>query len=306
MTTNDNEFLAKLAEEFYCECCDYTTSRKYNFKTHIMSDKHKNNANNNKNNGYLAKNNKTYNCDHCGKSFNDRAGIWRHKKKCTKLAKPIVEDEPSDKQLIMMLIKENSELRKEQSGIKELILEIVKNGTHNTTNNTTNTNSHNKAFNLNFFLNETCKNAMNIMDFADSIQLQLSDLENVGKVGYVEGISNIILKNLKALDVTERPVHCADKKREIIYVKDGGKWEKEDDDKKKIKKVIDKVARKNERLLPKYREAHPGCNYADSKYSDQYDKIVIEAMGGMGENETEKEDKIIKNISKAVIIDKTV
>jgi hypothetical protein len=145
---------------------------------------------------------------------------------------------------------------------------------------------------------------MNIMDFAESIQLQLSDLETIGEVGYVEGISNIIVKNLKALDVTERPIHCADKKREVIYIKDDDKWEKEEPDKKNIKKVINKVAFKNQRLLPKFKEAHPGCNMAESQYSDQYSKIVIEAMGGAGNNDEEKADKIIRNIAKEVTIDK--
>ena len=207
----------------------------------------------------------------------------------------------------MMLIKDNNELRKmmmEQQSLmiesNNKVLDICKNGT----NNTTHTNSHNKAFNLNFFLNETCKNAMNIMDFAESIQLQLADLENIGQVGYVEGISNIIVKNLQALDVTERPIHCADKKREVIYIKDEDKWEKEEPDKKRIKKVINKVAFKNQRLLPKFKEAHPGCNMSESKYSDQYSKIVIEAMGGAGNNDEEKADKIIRNIVKEVTIDK--
>jgi hypothetical protein len=223
----------------------------------------------------------------------------------------VLENLTTDKDLIMMLIKDNNELRKmmmEQQSLmlenNNKVLEICKNGTHNTTN--THTNSHNKAFNLNFFLNETCKNAMNIMDFAESIQLQLSDLEKIGEVGYVEGISNIIVKNLKALDVTERPIHCADKKREVIYIKDEDKWEKEDDDKKKLRKVINKVACKNQRLLPKYKEAHPGCNYSDSKFSDQYSKLVIEAMGGTGNNDLEKSDKIIRNIAKEVVIDKSL
>jgi hypothetical protein len=145
---------------------------------------------------------------------------------------------------------------------------------------------------------------MNIMDFVDSIKLQLSDLENVGKVGYVEGISNIITSNLKALDVTQRPIHCADKKREVLYVKDENKWEKEDDEKKKIRKAIKRVACKNQRLLPKFKEEHPDCGTYHSKFSDQYNKIVVESMGGSGNNDIEKEDKIIKNISKNVTIDK--
>jgi hypothetical protein len=145
---------------------------------------------------------------------------------------------------------------------------------------------------------------MNIMDFVDSIKLQLVDLENVGKLGYVEGISNIITTNLKALDVTQRPVHCTDKKRDVLYVKDENKWEKEDEEKKKLRKAIKRVASKNQNLLPKFKEAHPDCSKASSKFSDQYNKIIVESCGGSGDNDLEKEDKIIKNIAKNVIIDK--
>ena len=153
-------------------------------------------------------------------------------------------------------------------------------------------------------VNETCKDAMNIMDFVDSIKLQLTDLENVGKLGYVEGISNIIIKNLKDLDITERPIHCTDKKREILYVKDDDKWEKEDEEKKKIKRVIKKVANKNIMLLQNFKEVHPDCIKSSSKFSDQYDKIIIESMGGSGDNDSEKEEKIIQRISKNVTIEK--
>ena len=200
----------------------------------------------------------------------------------------------------MLLIKENSELRKEQSDIKELILEIVKNGTHNTTNNaiTNNTNSHNKAFNLNFFLNETCKNAMNITDFVDSIKLQLSDFMNIGEVGFIEGISNIIVKNLNSLDETVRPIHCTDQKRETFYVKDENIWEKEEDDRNRLKKMIKSVAYKNEKLMKSYKENYPDYNDPESKRSDQYSKMVIEAM----DSKDESREKIIKNISKATVI----
>jgi len=139
----------------------------------------------------------------------------------------------------------------------------------------------------------------------DSLQLQLSDLEEVGKLGFVEGISSIIVKNLKALDVHKRPVHCADKKREVIYIKDENKWEKENEEKLKLRKAIKRIAYKNEKLLPKFKELHPGCNFSASKYADHYSKLVIEALGGAGDNDAEKQDKIIKNIAKAVIIDKS-
>jgi hypothetical protein len=208
-----------------------------------------------------------------------------------------------------MLINDNKELRnllleqsKETNELQNTILEVIKNGTYN--NNSHNTNSHNKSFNLQFFLNETCKDAMNIMDFVESIQLQLSDLERVGEIGFVEGISNIIVKNLKALDVTQRPVHCTDKKREVLYVKDEDKWEKQDEENMKLRKVIKKVTDKNMRLIPKYREKYPDCNKSISRYSDQYNKIIVESMGGPGDNDDEKANKIIKNISKQVFVEK--
>ena len=292
MTTIDNVFLAKTSGQFCCDYCNYTTIRKYNFNLHIESNKHKNNANNNENNVYLAKTSKTYNCNSCNKFFHDRAGLWRHKKKCglnnqTENHKSILDKD----ELIITLLKQNAEL-----------LEIVKNGTHinNTTNN--NTNSHNKAFNLNFFLNETCKNAMNITDFVDSIKLQLTDFMDVGEIGFVQGISNIIVKKLNDLDETIRPIHCTDQKRETFYVKDEDKWEKEEEDMKKIRKMINKIAYKNEKLMVTYKKEFPDYNDYDSKRSDQYSKFVIEAMGGKGENNKEKENKIIKHISKATTI----
>ena len=239
------------------------------------------------------------------------------KKKCEKIIETNdetnkLDNEMVDKdQLILMLIKQNSELIKETSGFKNMMmeqqnmmLEVIKNGTHNNNNNTINTNSHNKTFNLQFFLNETCKDAMNIMDFVDSIKLQLSDLENVGKNGYVEGISNIIVKNLNLLDESKRPVHCTDSKREVMYVKDENKWEKENDTKVKLRKAIKHVAHKNSKMLNEFRVKNPDCLKSTSKVSDKYNKLVFEAMGGKGDNDLEKEDKIIKNIAKEVTIDK--
>ena len=309
MTTPDNKSLVKISKKFCCKNCNYNTSRKYNFDLHINSNKHQISIMTTENNDSLVKVSKNHICLHCNKTFNDRAGLWRHNKKCKQLDNSICNcdsedkinntDEMSDKDLIMMLIKENSEM-------KNMMMEVIKNGTNhnNSHNNTTHTNSHNKAFNLNFFLNETCKDAMNIMDFVDSIKLQLSDLENVGKLGYVEGISNIIVKNLKELDITKRPVHCTDQKRETMYIKDENKWERENDNKNTLRKVIRKVACKNQNLIPSFKEAHPDCGKYHSKFSDQFNKIIVESMGGSGENDLEKEDKIIKNISKEVTVNK--
>ena len=293
----------KIPMKYACETCDYSTCNKKDYNKHLLTDKHK------KQNISTDFNNKSqeipnHSVCECGKIYKERSGLWRHKQKCTQKAisesdeecasKPA--SEPIGNDIIMLLIKENSEL-------KNMMMKVLENGTHNTTNNTNNTNSHNKAFNLNFFLNETCKDAMNIMDFVDSIKLQLSDLEKVGELGYVEGISNIIVKNLNELDVTQRPVHCTDKKRETMYIKDEDKWEK-DENNSKIKKAIKRVASKNQRLLPKFKEAHPDCGTYHSKYSDQYNKIIVESVGGSGDNDAEKEEKIIRNISKNVVVEK--
>ena len=296
-----NENLPKFCSKYYCETCDYRTCKKSSYNDHNLSAKHKKAMGFNEN---LPKFCSKYICQKCSKNYKDNSGLWRHSKKCSVIeTNPESEvkfsNNPNDKdELITYLIKENQDF-------KNLILEIVKKDTYNqsTTNNITNTNSHNKAFNLNFFLNETCKDAMNITEFVESIKLQLSDLEKVGELGYVEGISHIIVKNLKNLDITQRPVHCTDKKRETMYIKDQDKWEK-DDEQKKMHKMVRKVADKNARMLPKFKEAHPDCNKSTSLYSDQYNKIIIEAMGGRGDNDFEKEEKIIKRVSKEVIVDK--
>jgi hypothetical protein len=304
-----------------CELCHYNTCSLKDYAKHLSTQKHILNSLSTFSN--IAATEKSYQtkieCKICNKEYKDRTGLWRHNKICKNktevynLTDKDKDNNLTDKELIIMLINDNKDLRnlvieqsKEKDEFKNLILEIVKKDTtiNNNNTNSNNTNSHNKTFNMQFFLNETCKGAMNIMDFVDSIKLQLSDLENVGKLGYVEGISKIITTNLKALDVTQRPIHCADNKREILYVKDDDKWEKEDDNKKKIRKAIKRVVCKNQRLIPKFKEAHPDCLKSASIFSDQYNKIFVESMGGSCDNDLEKEDKIIRNISKIITIDK--
>ena len=214
------------------------------------------------------------------------------------------------KNLVLEVVKSNAELQKQNNEFKELLIEQNKTiidaikHTNNTTNN--NVNSHNKTFNLQVFLNEDCKDAMNITEFVNSIQLQLSDLESVGQLGYVEGISNIIIKNLKALDVTKRPVHCTDPKRETIYIKDGDVWEKDEDDNKKLRKMIRSVAFRNCKNTRLFKEKYPECMDGDSKYSDIYNKIIIEVMGGDPKNnDIENQNKIMRKIAKVMTIDKS-
>ena len=294
-----------LSRKYSCAKCDYFTDRKSNLDNHFRSLRHHKEIN-----GNLLKQKLSghHVCENCHKNYKTNAGLWKHKKTCLlyKYDNPI-NDVQSGTQITTELV---MELMKDNKDMKQIILEqhntinnLVKNGITNNINTNNNCMNNNKTFNLQFFLNETCKDAMNINDFVESIKVQLCDLERFGEIGYVENLSNIITSNLKALDVTERPVHCTDKKRETIYIKDDNKWEKEDDNKSRLRKVIKKIACKNYKLLPEYREKYPGCQYAHSKYSDKYNKMVVEAMGGVG-NEDEKEDKIIRNISKNVVIDK--
>jgi hypothetical protein len=243
----------------------------------------------------------------CGKEYKSQSGLWKHQQKCA-IENPnqdnnnqtnTVKEKPEicEKELIITLLKQNAEL-----------LEIIKNGTNHmqiTNNNHTNqTNCNNKTFNLQVFLNETCKDAMNLSEFIENIKLQLSDLENIGKLGYVEGISNIIIKSLNALDVEKRPVHCSDVKREILYVKDDDEWQKEEDDKKRIKSVISSVVSKNINLLPEFQKKYPDYLKPDSKKSDEYNQIIMETMGGVPGNGEKNKEKIIRNIAKKVVIDK--
>ena len=309
METKEDKILPKLSQnsafKYCCDICDYNTSKKSSYDTHILSAKHQRMTKEDKGGQNSAKilpaDCEKFICN-CGKEYQHRQGLWKHKKICDFKQNDSQMQITTDKDLIMLLIKENSEL-------KNMMLKVLENGTNNNNNNNNtthnNTNSHNKAFNLNFFLNETCKEAMNIGEFVDSLKIQLSDLEKVGESGYIEGISSIIVKNLKELDVTKRPVHCTDKKRETIYIKDNDKWEK-DEDKTHMHKLIKKVAFKNTKLFAKFKEEHPDCMKYHSKHNDQYHKIVYESMGGKGDNDFEKNEKIIKNVLKEVVVDKNI
>jgi hypothetical protein len=288
----------KCSKKYTCNVCNYNTDKKCNYDTHLISMRHvratevyRKRQNSAKIQPSQDVKINEFSCL-CGKTYISRQSLWRHKKICLQNNAPIDEnignalvsiDDKDD--LIIQLLKQNAKL-----------MEILENGTMNNSHNTTN--SHNKAFNLNFFLNETCKNAMNITDFVDSIKLQLSDFMKMGEVGFVEGISNIIVKNLNSLDETVRPIHCTDQKRETFYLKDKNIWEKDDEEQKKMKQMIKSISYKNEKLMKTYKETYPDYNDPDSRRSDQYSKIMVEAM----DCKEESREKIIKNISKATTI----
>jgi len=251
---------------------------------------------------------KTYDCL-CGKMYNHRASLFNHKKKCTytpvlekkhklyekeDIVDVLLKENLDFKNIILDLVKSNSELQKQ-------MLDVCKNANNSITNNN---NSHNKTFNMQVFLNEQCKDAMNIMDFVNSMTLELSDLEDVGKLGYVEGISNIIIRNLNALDIYKRPIHCSDAKREIMYVKDDNVWEKENSTYDKLRKAIKRVTYKNSALLVPWSQKYPACMNNQHHLNDVYIQMMGQAMGGK-EEFVDSENKIMKKIAKAVLIDKT-
>ena len=292
-------FVPIYPNNYTCSSCKYITDNKKDFNKHNLTSKHLRLTN------YLQKIPeipKIFMCD-CGKEYKHRQSLHTHKLKCifqnNESENTSLDTSQNDvsvlTNLVLELVKNNGDLQKQ-------MLEVCKNNTVN--NSIINNNSHNKTFNLQFFLNETCKDAMNIMDFVDSIKIQLTDIESIGELGFVNGISKLIIKNLKALDENMRPVHCSDPKRESLYVKDANVWEKEDSENKKIKKAIKYISHKNICAIPEWKAKYPDCIYSDSKKSDQYNHIVIEAMGGSGDNDSEKADKIVNKIAKEVTINK--
>lgn len=291
--------------KFSCEICDFNTSHKNDYNKHLLTAKHiKMVFDNNVKQMYDNKTHQKpicFSCDKCNKIYNTKSGLWKHKQVC--INDTIIEDKNNNSEtkdeLISYLIKENQEF-------KGLILEVCKNFQQSNNSSIVNStiNSHNKTFNLQVFLNETCKDAMNFSEFIDSFDLKLSDLESMGKLGFVDGISNIIINKLKTLDVEKRPIHCSDPKRETMYIKDDNKWEKEDDKMKHLKRIITDIQTKNIKMIPKWKELYPDCILSNSKHTDKFNDICIEIMGGKGSDILQKEEKIIRKIAKAVVINK--
>jgi len=295
MTTIDNFLVEKNSNEFCCKACDYITVRKGNLEKHFLTAKHLKTTKNNDISTIVAQ--KKYQCDMCDKEYNDRAGLWRHKKKCISHEKESQEkkqDYSVSNETVLALIKQNQELQKQ-------VFELA--SKPNTINNNTN-NTMNNSFNLNMFLNETCKDAMNLTDFVDSLKISFADLENTGKLGYEKGISHIFINGLKQLELNKRPIHCTDTKREKLHIRDKDTWET-DQEKEKIRMAVRKVANKNVNQIADWFNANPDAHDYNSKKNDQYLNIVLESTGGSTKEEEEKRiNKVISVIAKHVEIDK--
>jgi len=294
---------------YECKNCDFKCNKKSNYNAHILTRTHTIRM---ESSTLDIKND--FACKRCKKIYKARNSLWYHEQKCDYIDKldsgntdkkesSSQEDDFDLKKLILEVIKSNTDLQKQNSELQKQVLEICKNSS--ITNNNINTNnSHNKTFNLQFFLNEQCKDAMNISDFVNSFDLQLSDLESVGDLGYVEGMTKIFLDKLNTMDIYKRPIHCSDTKREILYVKDEDKWEKEKRNNPKLRDAIKHLSFKNMKLTNLWSNTYPESKNNESRLNDVYMKLVLQSTGGSGEI-VESENKIIRRIAKEIFIDKT-
>jgi hypothetical protein len=297
-------FGAEKSLHYECKTCDFVTSKKTNYERHIKTKKHLDLHLADKDLHFSKKGaNDSTDCI-CGKQFKHRQSLYKHKKHCKKSILSI-DDFPenmTDKELIMFLLKENKEF-------KELIIDQSNKMYEIASKPSTaiiNTNCNNKnQFNLNVFLNEKCKNAMNMSDFISSLQIQDDDFENMGKLGYVQGISNIFIKGLKDLDEAVRPIHCSDIKREVLYIKDNDVWDK-DENKQKIRNVIALIAHKNFKYIPIWRESNPSASDVTTKKNDEYMRIANQVTTAITPDDDTGINKIIRNVANKVCINKDV
>jgi hypothetical protein len=298
---NMNDVSSEL-NKYYCDVCDYRCCKQSEWNRHISRKKHKNevkgnsfcsfiNANTNTNTN--TNNQKAFECE-CGNQYKHRQSLQNHKKKCmqNQTGENVINNE-----LIIELIQANKDLKQLLVDQNNKIMEIVKDGKQ-VTNNT-------NTFNLNFFLNEQCKNAINIMDFISSLPLHLNDLEDTARLGYVDGISKIIIKGMQQLDIYKRPIHCSDLKRETLYIRDKNIWEKEDKEKTRLKNAIKYVGSKNIQQIPLWVEKNPTCTDTTSKKNDEYMSLIVNTMIGSSiEEQNDNVNKIISKVVKEIVIEK--
>ena len=308
----ETEKTSNINERFNCLKCDFKCCKKGDWSRHLMTTKHKNMYNVTTSDEEIHNNTSYYKCMNCSKNYISRNGLWLHKKKCTSIEDSsnisgasitdssnniielLINENKDFKNIIMELVKTNNDLQKQMIDVCQ---KIQPNNTNiNSHNNTTN----NKTFNLQFFLNEECKDALNMSEFINSIELKISDLENIGKLGYVEGMSNIIIRELNDTDMYKRPVHCSDAKRETMYVKEENKWEKDNNETKQMIKAVRGIDKKNFKMLTSWKDTDPKCVDSKSNQCDKYMKIMSKVMDG----DIENVNKVIKKIAKEVVIDK--
>ena len=305
----------KIPKKFRCDCCYYYTSNKKDYDKHLLTSKHQKVLDGSNMEVEEVDKIPTYMCE-CSKTFKTHGGLWKHKKKGCSVNNDTEQDVKNSNntatdnkdELINYLIKENQEF-------KNMILEFVKKDSQNQGNNNNNTNtlthsnshnhSHNKTFNLNFFLNETCKDAMNMKDFIQSLEMSLPELEKMGEVGFAEGMSRVFVDRLNQLDVTKRPIHCSDVKREIIHIKEDNKWERDNANLDRLRKIIKQLTIKNILRVEDWKKANQGCTEYNSRKNEQYLRINMEAIGPVDDTEVKRDfGKIIRRVAENTAIEK--
>jgi len=304
---------------YSCSFCKFTTINKYNYDEHLLTKKHQKNT-------ISETTALKHTCSNCNKEYINYNALWKHSKKCVVVNNDILQNNLTQsniiskdsftpelfmevlnqsKELQNVLVEQTKELQnkllEQNKEHNQQIIELAKNQSIvNNNNNTTN-----QQFNLQFFLNETCKDAMNIMDFVNSLQLTTEDFETTGKLGFVDGISRIFIKELKKIDTEKLPIHCTDFKRETVYIKDNNTWEKENDEKKKLKWTIDRIAKLNYNQIHQWQEKFPECRENNTPANEHFFRLARVALGGYGKEEEDKfRNKIMKNVLKEVVLDK--
>ena len=301
------EITPKNADKYSCEKCNFKCSKQSDYNRHILTAKHQNRTNRTQK---TPKNAGKFECE-CGKVYKARNSLWYHKHRCSYRNTELIEIGEStethtiDSSLVVELLKENKELRELMVEQNKHIIDLAKNSGNTTNNTTNNTNITNNKFNLNVFLNETCKDAINLNDFIQSIELNTDDFVNTGELGFVKGISNIMVERIRDMEPHIRPIHCTDLKREVVYVKDSNKWAKEDDNKTHLRKAVRIVANKNKEQVHPWRAQNPNSDILDTPECDKFFEYTKASLGGYGKEEDLKfENKIINNILKETVINK--
>ena len=304
--------MPKNAKKFYCEKCDFECCKKSNYDKHLATAKHKKLTFVNEK---MPKNAEPLFCEHCNKQYKSRVGLWKHKQQCSEHIVTVIDEKTQSKNtpdmnVFVDLLKQNQEFKEllteqqqEIHGLHKQLIDAVKHNGH-TIQNQTNINN-NQKFNLNFFLNEQCKDAINMSEFIENMTLDLEDLTETGRLGYVGGISRILVNKLQELDIYKRPLHCTDMKRETLYIRENNEWSKEDNSKQKMTELVNRVANKNCKNIHQWADEHPGYEVFDSPENMEYVRLTQTVLGGFGEQESKQfQDKIIKNVIKDVMVSK--
>ena len=286
--------LPKTPKQFECKSCVFLCFNKKDYKRHLVTRKHTIANNANENNPLIPI---VYSCNICAQTYKHRSSLCKHKKQCKPVVNtplPPTNETQSLCELVKELVKSNQELQKQ-------VIELCKQGTHNTTNTTTTTNSNNKSFNLNFFLNEQCKNAINFKEFVENIEVSREDLANTGQLGFVSGISKILIDHLKELGIHERPIHCTDLKRDTVYIKDNNEWNKEADD-VKIRSAIQEVSRKSMGTLIDWKKNNPDYADVNSQFSNEC--VTMQRNSVAGYDRDTFFPRVIKELNRAILVSK--